>query len=101
MFNANSFQMRPLDVTAVATHLDALADRIVNWMGTEPLNLTVTALGRDEVSQRVAATLNDVHTGYRQFTQGGVEELREVSATVRAPITNVLASDGEFASLTA
>jgi hypothetical protein len=66
-------------------------------MATEAPNLMVTPSGTDEVSQRVAATLNDVHAAFSKSSDEGVRELREVSATLRGHADNVVAADQDFA----
>jgi hypothetical protein len=91
------FSMQPSDVMEAAGQLDALADRIDKVMAVEAPNLTVVAAGRDEVSQRVASTLNDVHTGFADSTGIGSNEAREIAATLRAHTQNVLDSENDFA----
>ena len=90
------FRMQPDEVAEAIQHLDTLADRVDKLMSTEAPNLTVTAPARDEVSQRVANTLNDVHATFTTSTDAGVNEMREIAATLRAHTGNVLAAEQEF-----
>ena len=59
-------------------------------------NLAVTASARDEVSQRVAATLNEVHSSFGTAADQGLGEMREVAATLRGHSDNVVAADEGF-----
>jgi hypothetical protein len=65
-------------------------------MATEGLNLAVTPAGRDEVSQLVASTLNQAHTGFATSTDQGVNEIRETAATLRAHTNDVVAAEEDF-----
>jgi PE family len=93
----SDFMMQPADVIDAAGQLDALADRIDKVMAAEAPNLTVVASGRDEVSQRVASTLNDVHTNFVTSTGAGSTEVREIAATLRAHTQNVMEAEQDFA----
>jgi phage-related protein len=73
-----------------------LADRIDKPMQTEAPNLTVTASGRDEVSQRVASTLNQVHADFAKSSGQGANEVREIVATLRAHTGHVIDADQGF-----
>jgi hypothetical protein len=97
MATNSEFTMQPADVIDAAGLLDALADRIDKVMEAEAPNLTVEASGRDEVSQRVASTLNDVHSDFAKSTGQGANEVREVAATLRAHTQNVLEAEQDFA----
>ena len=90
------FSMQPAEVTEATTKLDDLASRVETLLRDEGPNLAVTAPGADEVSQRVAATLNEVHVSFTASTDHGVTELREIAATLRAHSDSVVASEQEF-----
>jgi phage-related protein len=96
MASNGEFQMAPDEVVDATKQLDALAARIDKLMETEASNLTTTAAGRDEVSQRVAATLNDVHGGFTTSTDQGTTEIREIAATLRAHTDRVVSAEGDF-----
>jgi hypothetical protein len=91
------FQMHPADVTEATKRLDELAGRVEKLMQTEAPNLTVTASGRDEVSQQVASTLNDVHTVFSKSSAQGTNEIREIAATLRVHADNVAGAERDFA----
>jgi phage-related protein len=97
MATSSEFTMQPADVIDAAGQLEALADRIDKVMEAEAPNLTVVASGRDEVSQRVASTLNDVHTNFVASTGAGSNEAREIAATLRAHTQNVMEAEQDFA----
>lgn len=97
MANPNDFAMQPLEVADATKQLDELADRFDKLMQTEAPNLTVTASGRDEVSQQVASTLNEVHAAFTRSSDQGVNEAREVAATLRKHTNGVVAIDQDFA----
>jgi phage-related protein len=96
MAENTGLSIQPAEVLEVTRQLDALADRVQQVMTAEAANLTVTPSARDEVSQRVAETLNEVHTRYGAATEQGVTELREVAATLRAHSHNIVAADEDF-----
>jgi hypothetical protein len=96
MANSNDFTMQPSEVAEATKQLDELASRVEKVLQTEAPNLTVTASGRDEVSQRVASTLNEVHAAFGKSSDQGVNEIREVSATLRKHTDNVVAADQDF-----
>ena len=96
MPNNPEFSMQPSDVMEAAGQLDALADRLDKVMTVEAPNLTVVAPGRDEVSQRMASTLNDVHTSFADTAGRGSNEVREIAATLRAHTQNILDSENDF-----
>jgi hypothetical protein len=87
------FSMRPAEVSDATGQLADLADRIQRVMDTEALNLTVAASARDEVSQRVASTLNEVHTSFTKTSDQGHAQLREMTMTLRTHANNVVAVD--------
>ena len=96
MAGNSDFMMQPADVLDAAGQLDALAERIDKVMQREAPNLTVVPSGRDEVSQRVASTLNDVHTDFIKSTGQGVNEAREIAATLRAHTGSVIDAEQDF-----
>jgi len=96
MANSNDFAMAPAEVADATKQLDELADRVEKVLQAEASNLTVTASGRDEVSQRVASTLNQVHDTFERSAQQGFTEIREVAATLRQHTDNVVAADRDF-----
>lgn len=85
--------IRPGEVTDATSQLGELADRVKRVMEAEALNLTVEASARDEVSQRVAATLNQIHASFGQASDHGQEQLRELSTTLRTHAGNLVAAD--------
>ena len=97
MANDANFSMQPGEVGDATKQLDELANRVEKLMSTEAPNLTVTASGRDEVSQRVASTLNEVHAQFTKSSEQGANEIREVAATLRAHTDNVVAAEQDFA----
>jgi hypothetical protein len=96
MTSTANFEIQPHEVTDATRQLDELADRVERLMATESVNLTVTASGSDEVSRRVAATLNDVHAAFAKSVENGITELREVAATLRAHTDRVVDAEREF-----
>jgi PE family len=93
MTSPTNFSMQPTEVADAARQLDDLASRFERLMSREASNLTVIAPGRDEVSQRVAATMNEVHATFAKSADQGVTELREVAATIRAHTNDVVDAD--------
>jgi len=85
--------IRPGEVNDATGQLADLADRVKRVMDTEALNLTVEASARDEVSQRVATTLNEVHTSFAKASDQGQQQLREVTGTLRTHSDKVAAAD--------
>ncbi|MDF2824434.1 MAG: hypothetical protein K0R68_1842 [Mycobacterium sp.] len=96
MANTNDFVMAPAEVADATKQLDELASRVEKVLQTEAPNLTVTASGSDEVSQRVASTLNQVHDAFGRSSEQGLTEIREISATLRQHTDNVAAADQDF-----
>ncbi|SEH82258.1 PE family protein [Mycolicibacterium rutilum] len=90
--------IQPAEVLDVSRQLDELAARVERVIHDESAHLAVTAPGRDEVSQRVAATLNEVHASFGTATERGLGEMHEVAATLRGHSNNVAAADGDFIS---
>lgn len=84
MADNNQLSIRPGEVTEVTRQLDELANRMQHVLETEQPNLTTVASGQDEVSQRVAHTLNEVHGSFAKASEQGANEIREVSATMRS-----------------
>jgi hypothetical protein len=87
------FSMRPGEVGDVSGQLAVLADRVRRVMDSEALNLTVAPSARDEVSQRVAATLNEVHTAFSKASTAGDSQLDDLARSLRAHTDKVVASD--------
>jgi phage-related protein len=87
------FSIRPGDVSDVTGQLTELTDRVRRVMDTEALNLTVQASAGDEVSQRVASTLNEVHTSFTKASDQGRTQIRDVATTLRTHTDNVVAAD--------
>ncbi|WP_051574306.1 PE family protein [Mycobacterium sp. URHB0044] len=88
--------IQPDDVADVTRQLDELANRAQRVLADEATNLTVTAPGRDEVSQRVAGTLNEVHSTFSAAADRGLVEMHEVAATLRGHSENIVAADEDF-----
>lgn len=84
------------EVAEVSRQLDELAGRAQRILQDEATNLAVTPSARDEVSQRVAATLNDVYSSFGTAADKGLGEMREVAATLRGHSDNVVAADEGF-----
>jgi len=89
----DGLSIRPGDVGDATNQLTELAHRVKRVLETEALNLTVEASGRDEVSQRVATTLNEVHASFTKASDQGHQQLRDVAATLRTHAGNVEAAD--------
>jgi hypothetical protein len=96
MADSAGMSIQPAEVLEVTRQLDELAGRVQRVMADEAANLTVTASGSDEVSQRVAGTLNEVHAAFGTAADQGLGEMHEVAATLRAHSNNVVAADEEF-----
>jgi hypothetical protein len=91
---ANSgISLQPAEATEATKQLDALADRMERLLRDEAPALTVVAPGRDEVSQRIATTLNTVHDDFADKTTRGTVELREAAATLRAQNDGLIGAD--------
>lgn len=93
MDNGNGLFIHPSEVSDATGQLAGLADRIQKVMDTEALALTVDPSARDEVSQRVASTLNQVHTTYAKTADQGQQQLREITGTVRTHAGNLVIAD--------
>jgi ElaB/YqjD/DUF883 family membrane-anchored ribosome-binding protein len=89
--------IRPGEVSDATGQLAELADRVKRVMEAEALNLTVQPSARDEVSQRVAATLNEVHASFSKASDQGQQQLREVVATAQTHAGNLVAADDALA----
>ncbi len=89
----DSLMIRPDDVNDASARLAELADRVKRVMDAEAANLTVVASARDEVSQRVAATLNQVHTSFTKASDQGHQQLHGVATTLRTHADQVAATD--------
>ncbi|OBK28304.1 PE family protein [Mycobacterium asiaticum] len=85
--------IQPNEVTEVTRQLDELANRMQRVMETELPNLNVIASGHDEVSQRVAHTLNEVHGSFAKASGQGANEIQEISATLRSHSGRIAEAD--------
>ncbi|OBK17431.1 PE family protein [Mycobacterium asiaticum] len=93
MAENNRLSIRPDEVTEVTRQLDELANRMQRVMEAETPNLTTIASGRDEVSQRVAHTLNEVLGSFTKAADQGATEMHEVSATMRSHAGRIAEAD--------
>jgi gas vesicle protein len=82
--NNNSLSIQPAEVTEVTRQLDDLANRLQQVMDAEKHNLTAVSSSRDEVSQRVARTLNEVHESFAKASTQGTDEIHDMAATLRS-----------------
>ncbi len=98
MADSAGMSIQPDEVTDVSRQLDELAARAQRVLQDEAVNLAVTASARDEVSQRVATTLNEVHASFGTAADQGLGEMREVAATLRGHSDNIVAADEDFIS---
>jgi hypothetical protein len=96
MADSAGMSIQPDEVAEVSRQLDELAGRAQRVLQDEAVNLTVTPSARDEVSQRVAFTLNEVHSAFGIAADQGLGEMREVAATLRGQSENVAAADADF-----
>ncbi|MGV0815352.1 PE domain-containing protein [Mycolicibacterium boenickei] len=94
MADSAGMSIQPAEVHEISRQLDELANRVQRVITDEAPNLTVTPSARDEVSQRVAQTLNEVHTAFGTSTDQGLTEMHEVAATLRGHSSNVAAAEG-------
>lgn len=93
MAENNRLSIQPTEVTEVSKQLDELASRMQRVLQTEASNLNVIASGHDEVSQRVAHTLNEVLGSFTKASDQGSNEIAEVAATVRAHSGRIAEAD--------
>lgn len=96
MADSAGMAIQPAEVAEATRQLDELAERVQRVMQDEAPNLTVIASGRDEVSQRVALTLNEVHAEFGTAADRGLGEMHEVAATLRGHADNFVAADEDF-----
>ena len=96
MADSAGMSIQPDEVADVSRQLDELASRAQRVLADEAPNLTVTASARDEVSQRVAGTLNEVHASFGTAADQGLGEMHEVAATLRGHSDNIVAADEDF-----
>lgn len=68
MTSSAELRMQPEEVADATRQLDQLAARAEKLMQNEAANLTTVAPARDEVSRRVASTLNEVHSSFGKST---------------------------------
>jgi phage-related protein len=91
--NENNLSIQPGAVNEVTKQLDELANRMQHVMQTEKNNLSVVSSGNDEVSQRVAHTLNDVHASFTKASDEGNNEIHDIAATLRAHSGRIVDND--------
>ncbi|WP_158168109.1 PE family protein [Mycolicibacterium smegmatis] len=96
MADLETLRLKPAEIVAATEQLDGMADRLHQLMDREKTNLTPAASGSDEVSQRVAATLNEVYAAFQESLTRGVTEIQEIAATVRAHSDNIREVDEGF-----
>jgi hypothetical protein len=96
MADSAGMSIQPDEVAEVSRQLDELADRAQRVLQDEAVNLAVTPSARDEVSQRVAGTLNEVHTSFGTAADQGLGEMHEVAATLRGHADNIVSADEDF-----
>jgi hypothetical protein len=89
----DGLSIQPGEVSDATSQLGELSDRVHRVMDAEALNLTVDASARDEVSQRVASTLNEVHTSFTKAADQGRTQIQDVATTMRTHTDNVVAAD--------
>ena len=97
MTDDDILRMQPAEIADVSTQLDALAGRVEQLMVVEGPNLSVQAGARDEVSQRVATTLDAVHDRFGTSVQRGATDMRDTAATLRSQADDVTHLDEGFA----
>jgi hypothetical protein len=97
MESGEGLSIRPGEVRDATSQLDELVERVRRVMDAEALNLTVQASARDEVSQRVASTLNQVHASFSKASDQGHQQLRDVAGTLRTHADNLAAADEALA----
>lgn len=95
MSDNNRLSIRPDELTEATRQLDELANRMQRVMETERPNLTAVSSGRDEVSQRVAHTLNEVLGSFTKASDQGANEIHEASAALRSHSGRM--TDADFA----
>ena len=96
MADSAGMSIQPDEVAEVSRQLDELASRAQRVLQDEAVNLSVTPSARDEVSQRVAGTLNEVHASFGTSADQGLGEMREVAATLRGHSDNIAAADADL-----
>jgi PE family protein len=96
MADSAGMSIQPDEVAEVSRQLEELASRAQRVLQDEAVNLTVSPSARDEVSQRVAGTLNEVHGSFSTAADQGLGEMHEVAATLRGHSDNIAAADEDF-----
>lgn len=91
-----TLRLKPPEIIEATEQLDGMADRLHQLMDRERPNLTPSASGSDEVSQRVAATLNEVYVSFHDSLTRGATEIQEIAATVRTHSDNIREVDEGF-----
>jgi len=97
MNHGESLSIQPGEVADATTQLAGLADRVTRVMQAEALNLAAEPSARDEVSQRVAATLNEVHASFGKTSEQGQQQLRRVVEALRTHAGALAAADDGLA----
>lgn len=92
------FSIHHGELSDVISQLAELADRVRLITECEALNLMAQAPARDEVSQRVAATLKVVHASFATASDQGQQRLHDVARTLGTYIANVVDLDEGLAS---
>lgn len=93
---SGSLSIDTRQLAETAARIDDIAARLEHLMQAERPHLAVTPVGRDEVSVRAAETLNSVQGSYATSVVGGVAELREIAAALRAGVGNLAGAEAEF-----
>jgi hypothetical protein len=96
MADSAGMSIQPAEVADVSRQLDELAGRAQRVLADEAPNLTVTPAARDEVSQRVADTLNQVHSSFGSAADKGLGQMHEEAATLRGHSDNIVAADEDL-----
>ncbi|WP_216901211.1 PE family protein [Nocardia alni] len=95
--NGRGVRFDPAAVLAVVTRLDTLADRIETELRVSESGVRVTAAGADEVSCRVAGSLNRLGESYRASVLDGVCEIRALSRAMRTRVSRMRDTDARTA----
>ena len=92
----DNLRLQPPAVVDAIGQLRRLADGVDDLMAAEGPNLVVAAPGRDEVSGRVATTLNDVYAAFAKSSGQGADELRQIATTLDGHTTNMVGAEQDF-----
>lgn len=96
MADLGTVRLVPDEIVEATAQLDNMAGRLTQLMEQEKTHLTPRPPGSDEVSQRVAATLNEVCAMFSDSLARGANEIKEIAATVRSHSNNIRAADEDF-----